>query len=172
MAVNLPLILVRMEHNLHAIRALASGVDDAQARWRPAPEEWSVLEVVNHLYDEEREDFRRRLELTLQDPRQEWPPNDPQAWVTERSYNTRDLAKSVAAFEAERRQSIGWLKALKSPNWDNRKHHPAGFHLSAADLLVSWAAHDSLHLRQLAELHHQYITAISAPASTGYAGDF
>jgi hypothetical protein len=33
------------------------GVTEAQARWKPAPEEWSILEVINYLCDEEREDF-------------------------------------------------------------------------------------------------------------------
>ena len=37
------------------IRALAEGVSDEQARWKPDAESWSILEVVNHLYDEERE---------------------------------------------------------------------------------------------------------------------
>jgi len=44
------------------------------AVWKPAPGKWSILEVVNHLYDEEREDFRQRLELVLKDPALAWPP--------------------------------------------------------------------------------------------------
>jgi len=69
--------LTRFSANAEAMAALARNISDAQARWKPAPEEWSVLEVICHLYDEEREDFRTRTRLTLEDPEADWPPIDP-----------------------------------------------------------------------------------------------
>ena len=63
---------------------LVSGLSLEQARWKPSLDKWSILEVVNHLYDEEREDFRQRLSLVLADPMQPWPPIDPRTWVTSR----------------------------------------------------------------------------------------
>ena len=47
-----------MQRNAQRIAALVAGVPDEQARWKPDAESWSILEVVNHLLDEEREDFR------------------------------------------------------------------------------------------------------------------
>ena len=41
---------------------------------------------------------------------------------------------------------------------------------SAGDLLASWLAHDLLHVRQLARLHWQYLTAAAKPFQTDYAG--
>ena len=43
------------------IHALVMGVMQAEACVKPQPESWSILEVVCHLLDEEREDFRQRL---------------------------------------------------------------------------------------------------------------
>ena len=63
-----------------AIRELAKALSPEQARWRPAPGQWSVLEVLNHLCDEEREDFRQRLDLLLHHPGEPWPPVDPETW--------------------------------------------------------------------------------------------
>ncbi|MGA1223894.1 MAG: hypothetical protein ACO31E_04915, partial [Phycisphaerales bacterium] len=51
-----------------ALQALASTASAADARWKPAPEHWSILEACCHLLDEEREDFRVRIESTLADP--------------------------------------------------------------------------------------------------------
>jgi hypothetical protein len=51
-------LVSQMEANAQGIRALAAGCSDQQARWRPDPASWSILEVINHLLDEEREDFR------------------------------------------------------------------------------------------------------------------
>ena len=44
------------------IQAVLAGVDAEQARWKPDADSWSILEVVCHLVDEEREDFRTRLD--------------------------------------------------------------------------------------------------------------
>jgi len=44
-----------------------------------------MLEVVNHLYDEEREDCQR-LQLTLANPEQAWPAINPRGWVAERRF--------------------------------------------------------------------------------------
>ena len=76
-----------MALNAERIRALAAGVAPDAARWKPDPETWSILEVVNHLYDEERLDFRVRLDTILHRPEEPWPRIDPQGWVTERRYN-------------------------------------------------------------------------------------
>ena len=65
-----------LTHNAEAVERLARHASDQQARWKPAPEEWSLLEAINHLYDEERSDFRLRLDLTLHQPGTPWPPND------------------------------------------------------------------------------------------------
>ena len=75
---NLDICLVRFSHNAEVIANLTKSVPLEQARWRPSPADWSILEVINHLYDEEREDFRQRLDLLLFQPEADWPPIDPQ----------------------------------------------------------------------------------------------
>ncbi|MCA9915005.1 MAG: DUF664 domain-containing protein, partial [Anaerolineae bacterium] len=86
--------LAQMAANAETIRRMVMGISDEQARWKPDENSWSMLEVINHLYDEERADFRVRLNHILHMPDQEAPTIDPQAWVTERAYNSRELAPS------------------------------------------------------------------------------
>lgn len=166
---DIPLI-DQLERNSAALQALFRGVGDEQARWRPAPEKWSILEVVNHLYDEERDDFRRRIDLTLHEPETPWPGINPQGWVSERRYNERDLGESLRGLAAEREQSVAWLRALKSPDWTLARTHPVAGRLSAGDLLASWVAHDFLHMRQVAGLHLAHAALLSKPYSQRYAG--
>lgn len=154
------------------IAALVAGVSDEQARRRPAPEAWSLLEVVNHLWDEEREDFRVRLNLILHDPAAAWPPIDPKGWVTARGYNDRPLDASVQGFLAERTASLAWLKQLAAPNWDAKVETPWGWSITAGDMLAAWAAHDVLHMRQLVELHWSFTVHLAAPRTTIYAGEW
>jgi hypothetical protein len=164
-------IVDRMRANAVAITALARDVSDAQARWKPSADAWSLLEVVNHLYDEEREDFRTRIDYVLHRPGEQAPPIDPEGWVIARAYNQRDPRESLDAFLRERDSSLEWLRGLQNPNWDAEYRALWGV-LRAGDLLVAWLAHDHLHLRQLNELHYAYLAQQAAPYSVEYAGDW
>ena len=158
-----------MSHNAETIRILFEGVDQEKACWKPSPERWSLLEVLNHLADEDRDDFRIRLRLLLEDPKQPWPRTDPPGWVVERAYNERGLNESIEDFLAERRTSIEWLSQLGAVDWSVSTVRGAHV-VSAGDLMVSWVAHDFAHIRQLAKLHFEYISSTAAPYSTDYAG--
>lgn len=162
----------RLRANGAVIAALVENLPDREARWKPSPEEWSILEVVNHLCDEEREDFRTRIDYTLHRPAEKWPPIDPPGWVISRGYNTRDVAESVANFQRERAASLAWLAALADPDWDAGRDHPAIGRLRAGDLLASWVAHDYLHIRQLNALHFAFHQADALPYDVRYAGEW
>jgi DinB superfamily len=153
------------------IHSLTLGTSDEQARWKPDPQTWSILEVINHLYDEEREDFRVRVDDILHHPGQPWPPINPQGWVTERGYNQRDLSQSVQAFLEERRKSLAWLKGLGTPAWQASVRVSFG-QFSAGDIFAAWVAHDLLHLRQLVELHWVYTVQMAEPYKVNYAGEW
>jgi hypothetical protein len=153
------------------ICSLTEGVMDEQACWKVDPNTWSVLEIINHLYDEEREDFRAHLDFILHRPDHPWPRIDPQGWVSDRQYNKRDLSESLNNFLKERQNSLVWLKALSSPEWDIEGQAPFGM-ITAGDMLASWVAHDMLHIRQLVELHWSYYTISILPYRTEYAGEW
>jgi hypothetical protein len=155
-----------------AIVQLCRATAAEQARQKPAPWAWSMLEVVNHLLDEEREDFRQRLDLTLHHPTTGWPPIDPEGWVTARAYQQRDWAQSIANFAAERETSLAWLPTLVAPDWSLTRRHPSGIVLRAGDLLASWVAHDLLHLRQLVELRYHTAGLAARPFDVRYAGEW
>jgi hypothetical protein len=160
-----------LEHGAEIIRALVMGVTQAEAQVKPTLEAWSILEVICHLADEEREDFRQRVDYILNRPGEAWPPIHPGAWVTERHYNERDLERSLSDFLAERAQSLAFLKDLGSANWDISTVTPFG-ELKAGDLLSSWVAHDNLHMRQLIELRRVRLERLSSPYDIRYAGDW
>ncbi|GAB4580342.1 MAG: DinB family protein [Anaerolineales bacterium] len=168
---NISPFIAQMKVNAERIRIFTEGVSNEQARWKPDPDSWSILEVINHLYDEEREDFRVRLDIFLHHPSDPLPPIDPQAWVTNRKYNERDLTESVNNFLAEREKTLTWLQSLASPNFDAIYTSPFG-QMSAGDMFASMVSHDLLHLRQLVELHWAYTVKQFLPYHGGYAGDW
>ncbi len=162
-------LAAQMAENAARIRALVRGVSEQQARWRPDPASWSILEVVNHLLDEERQDFRVRLDYTLHRPGEPWPPIDPGGWVTERKYNEKDLEASLDSFLSEREASLAWLRELAAPDWE-AMHETSFGPIAAGDVFAAWVAHDLLHMRQLVELHWAYTTTELEPHRVDYAG--
>jgi hypothetical protein len=169
-AVDLDFFLARLAANADAIAALTLGISEAQAHWKPTLGEWSIVEVVNHLADEEREDFRTRLDFTLNRPDVDWPPIDPEGWVVERAYSARTLAESRDRFLAERRASLAWLEDQASAAWGSAHQHPVLGSFTAADVLGAWLAHDSLHIRQLNELQWRLLAERVSRQATDYAG--
>jgi hypothetical protein len=166
---DLEMLTTQMSTHAGAIHSLTLDISDEQACWKPGPEAWSILEVVNHLYDEERQDFRVRVDYILHHPDQPWPPINPKGWVTERGYNQRDLCLSMEGFLKERQKSLAWLKGLNTPDWQASVKVTFG-RFSAGDILAAWVAHDLLHLRQLVELHWAYTLYVVEPFKVDYAG--
>jgi hypothetical protein len=151
------------------VEALFDGVDEAGARRRPAPGKWSLLEVLGHLYDEEQEDFRVRLQLTLETPHADWPAIDPEGRVAQRAHNEREPSELLIAFRHERQGSLAWLACVQQADWERAHEHPVLGPLRAGDLLAAWAAHDLLHLQQLMRLRLAALAAQMTPYHLRYA---
>lgn len=154
------------------IRAMLNGVTQADAQVKKSPRVWSILEVTCHLYDEEREDFRKRLQFILGDQEGAWPPITPFQWVITRKYNEQNFNKMKTKFFKEREISLAWLKTLKNTDWDIRYEVKKGRIISAGVIFASWVAHDNLHIRQLTELRRRLIEQKTKPYKIGYAGDW
>ena len=155
------------------IRALIKDIDQERAQVKPDAESWSILEVICHLYDEEREDFREHLDFILHRQDEEWHRIDPQGWVVERKYNEQSLYEMADQFFAEREKSLEWLMEVSDSeaDWETTYTSQHGS-MKAGDMFSCWVAHDNLHVRQLTELRRNYIERITQPYEIQYAGDW
>lgn len=172
MAIRLADLRRRLASNAEVFRHLLEHVSEDQARWKPRPEKWSLLEVINHLADEERDDFRTRLSLTLEGTGEAWPSIDPPRWAIEREYNKRDLDASLTEFLRERRHTLRWLDELGEVDPEASYQHPTVGRIAAGDLMTAWLAHDLIHIRQMTRLHYEFLAERAAPYSPAYAGDW
>jgi uncharacterized damage-inducible protein DinB len=160
----------QMTRNAEAIRALLHTVSDEQADWKPGPDIWSLKEVMAHIYNEERIDFLKHLKEMFSTPPQPWGE-----FRSEELVSVESCRQALESFLTEREASIAWLKALVSPDWDAVSRTPFGpagdmLVLSAGDVLVSWVAHDFLHIRQLNEVLYAWNEKQASPYSVQYAG--
>ena len=160
-----------LQNSTEMIRALLVGITQEDAQFRPNPESWSMLEVICHLHDLEREDFREHLDFILHRQNEEYHQIDPQAWIAERKYNEQRFVEVQQKFFAERRKSLEWLKEISNSDWDLTYDSKYGS-ASAGEMLACWIAHDNLHLRQFVELRRARIEKITKPYPIEYAGEW
>jgi len=167
-------MLAQLQRGSAMFDAALDGVTGDEAKWKPPSGAWSIIEIVNHLADEEVEDFRTRFRMTLEDPSKGWPPIDPEAAARARKYHERDFAESCHRFKAARLESLIWLRSLDPSALDlsRSRTHPAAGTLHAGDLLASWAAHDLLHIRQIVKRRFEYLAHHAQPYRTAYAGSW
>ncbi len=160
-----------LTHSTEMIRALLAGVGGEEARVKPNPDSWSILEVTCHLHDEEREDFREHLDCILHRQNEEWHSIDPLGWVASRKYNEQNFGEMKGKFFMEREKSLDWLKTLSKTDWETTYTSQFGS-MKAGDMFAAWSAHDNLHIRQLVELRRSLIERITQPYNIHYAGDW
>jgi hypothetical protein len=158
-----------LQKNADIIKACLDNIPDTQASWKPDEKEWSLVEVINHLYDEEVLDFRAHFQQALAG--YQWSPIDPVSWALQHGYTQRKLANSLENFLNERQHSIAWLKTLQNPEFEKTIKTGWG-EISAGNLFHSWIAHDYLHIRQINQLLYQYTAFTAQPYEVFYAGDW
>ena len=164
-------IIEDLSRNREVFRELLKDIQEQLYLWKPGPEKWCLLEVICHLYDEEREDFRARTHHVLETPNAPMTPFDPLALVTKRKYMQQDFNEKLGAFLQERTRSVEWLLSLQSPKWDNTYTHPKLGSLTAKMFLTNWLAHDYLHIRQINRIKYEYLDTHSGE-NLNYAGQW
>jgi len=164
-------IIKELIRNRQVFEALLSGTTDEALMWKPALNKWSLLEIVCHLFDEEREDFRARVKHCLETPTLPLHPIDPVGWVTSRNYIEQDFDDKLASFLREREVSIAWLTSLQNPSWENSHDDPKLGKMSASKFLSNWLAHDHIHIRQINRVKYEYLNEFTEE-SLNYAGDW
>ena len=165
-------LIDRLERFAAVLPAAVAVAPEADLRLKSPEGAWSILEILGHLADEEVSDFRARLAFVLEQRQPPWPGIDPEGWARERKYNEQDPSEVMARWLRERRASIVWLRGLPAEtDWLLAYEHPKFGPIRAGDLLASWAAHDALHLRQIAKRLWEGAGRDGEGFRTGYAGE-
>jgi hypothetical protein len=131
------------------LRAEFEAAPEALLRWRPAPEEWCLLEVVGHLIETEERGFAGRIRTILAEERPRFSTWDPSAVARERKDEQRDPAELLAEFTGRRNSGVTLVETLTAAELAQGGDHPEVGFLTVNDLLHEWIHHDANHLRQM-----------------------
>lgn len=127
---------------------LVEGVSTSELRTRPAPEKWSVSEIIAHLADGEIVSaFRMRF--ILGSPGSPVVAYDQDKWVTSGHYDKRDPQKSIELFRVLREANLALLESLRPEQWKEYGVHSERGQESIEHIVRFFAGHDINHLLQI-----------------------
>jgi hypothetical protein len=123
----------------------------SQLRKKPAPEKWSVAEILAHLADSELV-TGWRLRSILSAPGAPIQAYDQDAWASHGQYRKRDPRKSVETFRILREANIELLKSLTPEQRGRFGLHSERGEESIDRLTLLIAGHDINHLEQIEQI--------------------
>jgi len=132
------------------LRGLISEISEADARWKPAENRFSIAEVLSHLSHSEGRCYRARVERFLSEEMPEFEPDDAQMYLE--VYKNADPEEAFRHFEHQRVTNIELLRGLPAEAGNRKAMHRAAGEITLSHMLHEWALHDLGHIRQIAEL--------------------
>lgn len=127
---------------------LVKGVLRAKLRKRPAPEKWSVGEILAHLADAEIVGGWR-IRLILGSNGAPIQAFDQDTWIGALHSSRRDPHEALETFRALRKANLALLKSLKPEQWENHGMHSERGRETVLHITKMFAGHDLNHIRQI-----------------------
>jgi DinB superfamily len=149
MADELP-CLELLEATPAVLRGLISEISEDDARWKPAPDRFSIAEVLAHLSHSEGHCYRARVDRFLAEEMPEFEPDDAQMHLD--LYRNADPEEEFGHFEDQRETNVELLRGLPAAAGNRKARHREAGEITLSQMLHEWALHDLGHIRQVAEL--------------------
>jgi DinB superfamily len=127
---------------------LVKGVSAAKLRKRPAPDRWSVIEVLAHLADVEIV-VSWRMRSILGSPGTPIQAFDQDSWVIAGHYDKRDPRKVIEQHRVLREANLALLESLTLDQWKHAGHHSERGQESIEHIVRMIAGHDINHIHQI-----------------------
>ncbi len=143
------MILPQFIGNIAALHGLLSEVKPHQWLQRPDPNEWSIMQILCHLWQSEAPVHRARLQSILDrdDPFIGVPP--PPGPDIPPCHD--DGYEAFHCFQREREETIRLLTALRPSQWDRTARHSIFGLTTLLEMAHFTAQHDRLHITQLCQ---------------------
>jgi len=125
-----------------------AGLDDAALRFRPAPDEWSIMELIGHIIDVGTLwPGRTRQMLATDNPT--LAAIDPN-WVRQRDYHNKQPEFLLISLAEQRAEYLEFLRVLRPAQLARPGVHPTRGSLTVEQGIAALVDHDRLHSEQIA----------------------
>jgi hypothetical protein len=132
-------------------------VPKALSLWTPAPGKWSILEILCHMRDMEREAYLARYQRIVAEENPSLPDIDGDRHSLEGEYRAQKLGEVFRDWKRLRRETLRTLAGMKQDQWGRVGMHETAGPLSIDDFLRRHAVgNDQAHLGQVEAIKRRF----------------
>ena len=137
------------EKNPRELAAATSGLPAETLRYKPAPDKWSILEILGHLADVEIM-YGHRIRQMLADEKPVIAPIDQNAWAANLGYMETPAPEMIALFGVNRHHNLRILRRVKAQDLNKSAYHPElKRDVQLSEMVEKLDSHTQNHLRQI-----------------------
>jgi hypothetical protein len=163
--------LAPLEETPKQLKEALRGVPKKLATWTPAPGKWSILEIVCHLRDMEKDAYLERYRRILVEENPRLPDVDGDRYALERDYRSQNLKAALREWLALRRETLKLLQGVKGEQWQRVGTHETAGPLSVAAFVRRQAVgNDKAHLGQIWSIKKRHGLLKRLEASRAWPG--
>src|SRR5690348_4801235 len=115
------------------LRGLMAELDEDDVRWKPAPDRFSVGEVLAHLSESEAHCYRMRLDRFMSEDNPAFEPDDAQLHLEQ--YRLTNPEDEFDHFEEQRESNVEFLRELEPGAGKRRALHKAAGPITLEQML-------------------------------------
>ena len=118
-------------------------------QWKPAPEKWSIHEIIIHIADSEGNSFVRCRRF-IAEPGSGVYGYDQDVWAKKSNYHTQSTDDALELFKWLRKMSYDLIKTMKDETWTSSyvQHSEVG-KMTFEEWLKIYEEHIPVHIAQM-----------------------
>jgi hypothetical protein len=132
-----------------------SGLDEEELTFKPAPDKWSIREVIIHVSDAEGA-LTHRMKKVISEENSLLIKFDPDSWADTMYYNTLDHRLFLESFKLLRQTMLLQLQTVEDAAWERTGVHNVFGKMTLLDIFKGAVKHVDNHLNQIARIKKAY----------------
>jgi hypothetical protein len=137
------------------LKEAVKGLSEEELNFKPAPEAWSIKEIVVHVADTEIVAIHR-MKRVISEENPLLTAFDQNAWAKRQQYMNLDANLYVELLGLLRQSFLPVLNSLTAEDWQHTGIHIEAGKVALHDLLKKFVGHLDTHLRQIDRLKQAY----------------
>jgi hypothetical protein len=137
------------------LRKLVKGLKKKQLRYKPAPEKWSITQIVNHIADSEFV-LSFRLRMALAQSGSPLQAMDQDKWAAELRYENADVDDQIELFSVVRKRHLEIWNSLTDDDWQKFGTHEERGKETVERIAQHFAGHDINHMNQIEAIRSSF----------------
>ena len=151
----IPELLERFRRGAELVAVAITGAAGPELDFKPAPDQWSVRQIVAHLADTEAANVVRLRQVIAED-NPTLVPWDQNAWAERTDYAKRKPSQALDTMRQLRADNYQLLKDLPPETYSRTGNHLKRGTMSLLDLLRLFAEHAENHTTQIRAVRAGY----------------